>query len=657
MQKSTRPGCSGVLGLFPRCFRVVSVALFSFLFGAAVAQEPPPDAPLTILITASRFAETVDETLAPVTVITRKEIEEKQASTVEEVLRAVPGVTFGNDGGVGKNTSLFLRGTESNHVLVLIDGVKAGGVTDGRVPFQHLPLDLIEKIEVVRGPRSSLYGSEAIGGVIQIFTRKGGARPSAEIGGGSHNAKKWKVATAGGDKDKWFNASAAYFSTNGFDACTLNFCRPGAGDATGDDHDGYRNQSIALRGGVHMSDALSLEGNFIRANGDTEFDGFYNEVKSRNSTRSIKATFKVDEQFTTSLLLGESGDKSRNFNKEVPARVGKFNTTRKQAKWKNDFRWNANNIIVTGADYLKDALDSTNRYADANGSPVEDRDNKAVFGLWRSKVNLNNDFELSVRNDKNEQFGGKTTGSVAWGRKLTDTMRTTATYGSAFTVPSFNDLYFPALRGCFGVFKSNPALKPEESKTLDVGVSGRSNNGRWAVNAYQTQIRNLIENSPAGQEAVAGCSGDVEVTQTANINKARVTGIELTRSLRFGALNMTVTATWQDAQNRNKGADKNKPLLRRPRSKLDLDFSYRHGIHRLGANIYAQGQSEDNGGRIDIPGFATLNLRGEFRIDRDWSFGVKVNNVLDKKHQTVNGYPQDGSNFMATLRYAPNGGR
>ena len=189
MQNSVAPACSGVPAVFVSAvFATLLVVSFSLLpVHLARAQDSPEDDRLTILITASRLAETVDETLAPVTVITRKEIEEKQATTVEEVLRAVPGITFGNNGGVGKLTSLFLRGTNSNHVLVLIDGVKVGNATSGTTPFQHLPLDQIEKIEVVRGPRSSLYGSEAIGGVIQIFTRKGNekTRPRLSLSAGS----------------------------------------------------------------------------------------------------------------------------------------------------------------------------------------------------------------------------------------------------------------------------------------------------------------------------------------------------------------------------------------------------------------------------------------------------------------------------------------
>ena len=182
------------------------------------AQSDSLSDPLTIVVTASRGAETADETLAPVTTITREQIERTGAISVPEVLATVPGVQISNNGGPGQVTSLFLRGTESDSTLVLIDGVKVGSATLGTTPFQDLPVNQIEKIEVVRGPRSSLYGSEAIGGVIQIFTRRGGVgtKPIFSVTGGSHNTSDINLGVSGGDSKRWYSLSATSSRTDGF---------------------------------------------------------------------------------------------------------------------------------------------------------------------------------------------------------------------------------------------------------------------------------------------------------------------------------------------------------------------------------------------------------------------------------------------------------
>ena len=453
MSHSVQPGKSGVIVITVASF-VVSFAL-SCLPGVVAAAQSPDDR-LTILITASRFAETVDETLAPVTVITRDDIEDAQAQTVEEVLRAVPGVTFGNNGGVGKVTSLFLRGTSSGHVLVLIDGVKVGSATAGTTPFEHLPLNQIEKIEVVRGPRSSLYGSEAIGGVIQIFTRKGDGetRPRFDASIGSHATGEMNLGVSGGDEDAWYNLGLGTEFTNGYDSCR----GPDGGCYVDEpDDDGNENKSVSLRGGFSLSNDLSVEGNFLNSESETEFDGSIfsgNESETVTQLASVKLDFQADEKLQTSLQVSRSKDLFDNFhNGEF---VSTFNTTRNQIAWQNNIRVNEKTRLILGADHLDDKVDKN-----GDNYTIDSRDNFGVFGAWRTDIN-DNDFELSLRDDDNEQFGEANTGGIAWGRDLGDGNRVTASYGTAFTTPTFNDLYWPD--------SGNPDLKPEKSRSIDLGL-------------------------------------------------------------------------------------------------------------------------------------------------------------------------------------------
>ena len=647
MQKPVRPGCSGVLRLFPfnflplgftpYCFRVISVALFFFIAGGAVAQEPPPDEPLTILITASRFAETADETLAPVTVITRQDIEEKQAATVEEVLRAVPGITLSNSGGAGKLTSLFLRGTESNHVLVLIDGVKVGNATSGTTPFEHLPLAQIEKIEVVRGPRSSLYGSEAIGGVIQIFTRRGQSetRPAFSVGAGSHNTRRFNVGVSGGAAAAWYNFGLSAYKTDGYNACLGRASVgmfgdpdyvPGAGCfADEPDDDGHKNKAVSIRGGVSLTDALAIEGNFLNSDSETMFDGsFQNESETTTRVSSVKATFQASAQWKSSLLISRSQDESDSF-KDGEFRTT-FDTTREQINWQNNFRLNENSQIVAGVDYLDDEVGGTTNYN------IDSRDNTGVFGLLRTEIDAN-DLEVSLREDDNEQFGDKTTGSVGWGRNLGDGNRVTASYGTAFTTPTFNDLYSPPA--------PNPDLDPEKSKSFDFGLSQTGSNGRWAVNLYQTKIDDFI------------ALDETQNYKAFNIDKAKITGLELSGGVTAGQWDVSANLTLQKPKDAS-GEHNGNLLVRRPKQIIQLAAARKIGKHSIGASLRNQDRSFDDAANArEIDGFTVVDVRGEIRAHRHWSLGLKVNNLFDRKYETVSYYPQDEINFMATLRYVP----
>lgn len=174
-----------------------------------------------VVVTATRTEQSEDESLASVSVITREDIDKKQPLSVQDALVGIPGINISNQGGLGKNSSVFMRGTNSDQVLVLVDGVRMGSATTGTTAFQDIPIDQIEHIEIVRGPRSSLYGSEAIGGVIQIFTRKGGGglKPFLSLGGGTNSTYKASGGVSGGDEQAWFNFSLAELYTGGINAC------------------------------------------------------------------------------------------------------------------------------------------------------------------------------------------------------------------------------------------------------------------------------------------------------------------------------------------------------------------------------------------------------------------------------------------------------
>lgn len=603
------PLLAGVTGLF-----LTASAQFSYA----------ADDPLTIVVTASRSAETVDETMVPVTVISREDIDKSGAVSVPDILATVPGVSIARNGGRGQSTSLFLRGVESDQTLVLIDGVKVGSATLGTTPFQDLPLDQVEKIEVVRGPRSSLYGSEAIGGVIQIFTRKGGqgTRPVFSVSGGSHNTSDVNLGVSGGGEKTWYSIQAAHFQTDGFDACRASF--DGGCFVDEPDDDGYENTSVTLRGGATLTDTFSLEGGILNVDSDTEFDGsFQNSSENLTRVSHLKATLAATDNWTSSLLVAESKDKADNFLDDVFA--SRFDTTRDQVSFQNDIQLGANQIIA-GIDYIDDEIDSDSVFDQTS------RDNTGIFASWNSRFGYN-DIELSLRGDDNEQFGSETTGGIAYGRELGGDTRLTMSYGTAFKAPTFNELYFPD----FG----NPDLGAETSESIDVGLSGRIRSAVWAINLYRTEVDDLI-------------AFDLATSQPVNIGQAEITGLEFSGAVDLGEWRLSGNLTLQDPKDSSGGENDGNQLARRPEQMANLGIDRDFDRFNVGGKMrYGGKRFNDLENQEQLDSFTLVDLYGEYQFTPRWAIGVKVNNVFDEEYETARFYNQDGINALATLRYIP----
>lgn len=601
-------------GLVVAGMALAACAGSSFAESPALRTEP-------IVVTATRTAQTADDVLAAVTVITRQDIEHRQARSLDDLLRDEAGISFTNSGGPGKATSLFVRGTDPSHVLVLIDGVKVGSPTLGGAAIQDIPLEQIERIEIVRGPRSSLYGSEAIGGVIQIFTRRGGGAltPRFSTGGGSHDTYNAAGGVSGGGDRAWFNAYASGLGTQGINACR----GPGGCGVVEPDQDGYWNNAGSLHAGYRISDTSDVDLHWLRTQGRNEFDGsFENRTKFLQEAYGVNYRFAPLAEWHATVVAGRSRDNSDNFEEAVF--VDRFDTTRNVASLQNDFSLDAYQLITLGADYQRDTVDSTTDFA------VTSRINRAVFGMYQGEFDAHS-VEASLRRDTNEQFGRHNTGAIAYGYRLRDDLRFFTSYGTAFKAPTFNDLFFPG----FG----NPNLQPEESHSVEIGVNGNTTALRWSANVFQTDIRNLI-------------GFDANFTPI-NIDAARIRGLETTLSTRAAGWDVNGTATLLDPRNRG-GAFDGKVLLRRARELLRVDVSRSTGPFRYGAVVRAEGPRFDdqaNTGRLG--GFTTVDVLAEHYFAKHWVGQARVANLFDKHYETVQFFNQPGREFFVTLRYQP----
>lgn len=558
-----------------------------------------------VIVTASRHAETIDETMASVTVITRQDIENSSATDLGELLSSTTSIDIKPSGAYGKSTSLFMRGTSSSHILTLIDGVKFYSATSGSTAYQHIPLSQIERIEIVRGPRSSLYGSEAIGGVIQIFTRKGKKQNAGQIdiGMGSNNTTELSAGISGNDGIFSYSIHATEFDTTGIDSIA---------HTTANDEDAYNNKSISSHLGFAFKKVLSLDFQFMNAQGTTLYDNCLDAIwtPSDDCTADfVQQSFSSRLNITpngiwdSSLQAGRSIDVNDNFWEGLPNNT--YKTEHIDIAFINNFQFSDNHLFTLGFDYADDTVNAT-PYSNAE----ESRDNTSAFTKWSSNYKQL-DFDLSLRRDDNEQFGKHSTGNFAAAYTLGDNSRIIASYGTAFKAPTFNDLYFP--------FYGSPTLVPEESDSFELGFRNSQDWGKWSITAFNTNIDNLIAYDSA--------------TFTANnISKAQIQGIELDISAELNQWNLSFSSSFIDPRNKD-AADIDKILQARSRNSATINASKSSGNFSFATSLQAYGQrftSSDNSTKV--PGYGLLDLKFAYQLNKNTSVDMKIDNALDKEY-------------------------
>ena len=589
-----------------------SLLLGSVILASHNVQAENGNSSDTIIVTANRYSQSADDSMAAVTVISRQDIENSAAQDLPSLLSHIAGFDLKPSGPYGKNTSLFLRGTSSSQLLTLIDGIKIYSATSGGTAFQHIPLDQIERIEIVRGPRASLYGSEAIGGVIQIFTRKGHNKKNADIqaGTGSNSSREVSAFISGSTDKSSFSLNLRRFITDGIDVIR---------HTSVNDKDGYSNNSFNARIDYTFSKSLSLSSSFMNAQGNTQYDNCYNSsfaTSDNCDSDYIQQVFSNTLKFTpdgnwdAQLQLGTSRDLSDNFWESNPNNT--YNTQRIDASFINNFQIDETQLLTLGIDYADDSVDATPYAADA--APA--RNNVGVFAAWNSEYDFA-DISLSLRRDNNEQFNTYNTGSIAIGKSLSPQLRTYISYGTAFKAPTFNDLYFP--------FYGSPTLLPEESTSLEAGFKGKLLSASWSFDLYQTDIDNLI-------------AYDSNTFLAGNINKARISGAELTGNMVIKSWNINLSASYTDPLNKS-AANNGKTLQARAKQTLNIQASRHIGKYNISASLLAQGKRYTNSDNTEsVAGYGVMDANIDYKYSKQISLSAKLNNIFDKDYIINQGF-------------------
>lgn len=589
------------------------------------AQETVQNLP-DLVVTATRTETAKNQLAAAATVYTRQDIERLQAKTLPELLSGSTGIDIVQTGGYGKDTNIYMRGTNPDHVLVLIDGIKVGSVTSGTTPFQFIPLDQVERVEIIRGPQSSLYGSEAIGGVIQIFTRKGGQdeKPSVTLdaGGGSYDSYRASGTVSGKWKNSWYSLGSSQFGSQGFNSRQPT---PGLFGVNQPDKDGYLNTALNARAGHRFDNNAEVEAFFMHAEGKTEFDGnFQNKTEFVEQNVGATASMNIVDNWRSILRFGQSRDDADNFAPNGTF-ASRFNSTRWNASWLNEVALSDDHKLVVGSDYRLDQVDSSTIYNETS------RYDAGIFTELHSRLLDNHFFNASVRGDKNEAFGEQVTGNFGWRYNGSYGISPFAGFGNAFKAPTFNQLYFPG----FG----NPSLKPEQSTSFEAGLAGDHDWLQWELRGYHTNIDNLI---------VAVTNPTTFFSTAENVGKAQIDGIEAEIGTHIMAWNNKLSMNLMSPKNR----ESNMRLQRRSDKTLSYDLSRSFGSLDFGAKVLAQaGRFDDTLNQIKVAGYVTVDLRSTYHLSKNWALSAQLNNLLDKNYQTVNTYNTADRNFFVSIHY------
>ena len=598
------------------------------LLGAAEVHAQTKAAVLDpIVVTATRTPQSITELLADVTVIERDEIARAGVDSLVELLQRQPGVEIIQNGGPGATSGVFLRGANTNQTLVLIDGVRVASASVGATALEAIPLSEIERIEILRGPASSLYGSDAIGGVVQVFTRRGAAKTnlSGAAGYGTYDTRALEGGASGKTGPLGFSVHAGYQDSAGF-----NVVANPANFNYDPDRDGYKTESITASGALDLAQGHELAAAYFRDRLNNQFDGgdmFDDRTITTLESGSVTLRDRLSSRWTSRLFaaLGIDDSVSKTGFGDFP-----FRTSQRQYTWQND--------IAVDPGLLTLALERREERVTTDAAfavTTRNTDSATAIYVWRADPQA---LQVNVRYDDSSQYGGKTTGAVAYGYRIGAQWRITAAAGTAFKAPSFNDLYYPGF--------SNPALQPETSRNVEIGAHWTGSvavaEQTLAIEAHAVAWRNRVR-----ELIVFECDASFSCLPN-NVDNATLEGVTLRGDLRFGTATMLSGSI--DLQAPENDANGNL-LPRRARRHGAIAWSQEAGPLRVGLELVASSLRYDDAENTrPLGGYASVNLTAEWPFASRWSLYARGDNVFDRNYELAADYANGGARYFVGVR-------
>ena len=615
-----------------------------FFFGAvilAVTVSIPVSAEIhsaEVIVTATRTSQSIAQTLSSATVVSAADIERYQPTDLLDLFQHVPGIDLARNGGAGSVPSLFIRGSNTGHALFLIDGQRFNSASLGSTSFQFIDPSQIERIEIVRGAKSSIYGSDAIGGVIQIFTKKGDSKPSTMISTevGSNVLKRTAISTRGAYNQLRYSLDASYLETDGIDAQLEDREQTR-------DNDGYRNRSINANFGYTFDNGVDVGLGILEANSRNYYDNtfslgadLYSDSTIQNIGFNISAP--LTDWWQSKISIGRSMDDIDDTNAVDGSHLSNFRTTKDQYSWQNDIEIFDGQLVTFGVDLYDDELIASTTYTDTQGALVKERMNRAYFAQYQGKFSIF-DYVLGFREDDNEETGKQDTSNFALGAQLGKSHRVTISWAEGFKAPTFNDLYWPI--GAYAA--GNPDLLPEDSEIFELGARGDYSSWKWEASIYQNRIDNLID------WAEAGTAEYPSQWVPSNVSSAKIKGGEFSADTNIGGWDITTSFSYTDPRNQKT----DKMLQKRAKKKFTFDIDRSFSRWNAGASFNATSKRYTNTtNTANLGGYGLLDFRLSYQLAEKVKMQLKANNVFDKHYRTASeSYHMDGSNWVLKFTY------
>ncbi len=613
---------------FPTSFGILGTAVLCSSIASAQVSPEQTSTMEHIVVTAARQQQLESSVLATTTVIDREQITLWQPESVVDLLSTVAGVDLSRQGGAGQETSLFVRGTNSNHTLILVDGVRVGSATLGQTSLSAINVEQIDRIEIVRGPRAALYGSDALGAVIQIFTRQlnAGEVNLAAAAGSDHYASG-KAAIGIGNEAFNTTLSVSRVRSSGYDVKR---------DLETDD-DGYQRNSVSLKGDARIAEIWQLNWVGNLDDGDYDYDNTSASWQGENHADYRNYFWRVGggiEQGAVSsmLYLGQSRDKDeQSGNGVAPGQGSRFETRRDQVSWLNRWDIDQHFTLSGGWDYYREQVEAESAWGPTDYTQTSRRAN-ALF------AHLQYDYagwlaEAALRRDKITGLSGETTANVGIGYQFDKGPRVAVNAGTGFKAPSFNDLYYPG--------SGNPELNSEQSKSIELSL--KLPLGRWGkaeANLYENRIDDLIQWMPVDP------NDPWSPWLPENVAKAKIVGLEVIYAVRTGPVAHQLNLSHVDPRDR----DTDQRLIRRAyftgswAATLDWQ-AWQAGIQ------YQYHGSRRSASYALLESYQLANLSLGYQLSSDWAVRGRVSNLFDEQYQTADAFNPPGRQYQLQLEY------